>query len=147
MDTVLALGAAWVLAGSLVAGLTALTCLVLRRKVLDRRGGTVECGVRRPGGVWRLGVAAYGPAELRWYAGLGVLLRADEVLARRTLSVTSQRPADAGEAARLGREMVVVTCRDGHGPDMVELALRSAALTGFLAWLESAPPGSHLLPH
>jgi hypothetical protein len=27
---------------------------------------------------------------------------------------------------------------------MVELALGEAALTGLLAWLEAAPPGSHL---
>jgi hypothetical protein len=28
-------------------------------------------------------------------------------------------------------------------PETVDLALGEAALTGFLAWLESAPPGSY----
>jgi len=33
----------------------------------------------------------------------------------------------------------VVRCRDGDGP--VELAMTPDSLTGFLSWVESAPPG------
>ena len=36
---------------------------------------------------------------------------------------------------------------DGHAEsadDHVELAMTEEALTGFLAWLEASPPGSHL---
>jgi CO/xanthine dehydrogenase Mo-binding subunit len=73
-----------------------------------RGGGTVECGLRRPGGTWRLGVAAYGADELRWYNGVGVLLTPEEVLSRRTLSITSRRDADAAEAVSLGSGKVVV---------------------------------------
>jgi hypothetical protein len=29
-------------------------------------------------------------------------------------------------------------------PSHVELAMSESALTGFLAWLEASPPGSHL---
>ena len=91
------------------------------RLLLERGGGTVECGLRRsPEQSWRLGLAAYQPAELRWYDAFGVLLRPRAVFARQALSVESRRPADAWESASLGQE---------------------AALTGFLAWLESAPPG------
>jgi hypothetical protein len=39
----------------------------------------------------------------------------------------------------LPAEAAVIELRDG--PLTVELAMGSAALTGFLAWLEAAPPG------
>ena len=46
-------------------------CLAIRRVLLGRGGGTVECGLRRgPDQGWRLGIAAYEPAELRWYPTL-----------------------------------------------------------------------------
>jgi len=37
-----------------------------------------------------------------------------------------------------------VQCRAGEDVETVELAMGEAALTGFLAWLEAAPPGSYL---
>jgi hypothetical protein len=145
MGTALALDAAWIFAAFLVLTVLAAGGLAVRRMLLDRGGGTVECGLRRPGGTWRLGVAAYGANELRWYDSFGVRLTAEEVLSRRTLSVTSRRQADPSEAARLGRGMVVVSCRAGEEPEAIELAMGEAALTGFLAWLEAAPPGSYSL--
>jgi len=57
--------------------------------------------------------------------------------------VQSRREADAAEAVRLGPAMVVIACRTGDSEDTVELAMGEAALTGFLAWLEAAPPGSY----
>ena len=33
---------------------------------------------------------------------------------------------------------------DESDEDHVELAMTEEALTGFLAWLEASPPGSHL---
>jgi hypothetical protein len=143
MSKALALDAAWIFAAFLVVVVLAAAAIAGRRILLDRGGGTVECGLRRAGGTWRLGVAAYGADELSWYPGVGVLLTPEEVLSRRTLSVTSRRDADAAEAVRLGPDMVVIACQAGEGPDPVELAMGEAALTGFLAWLEAAPPGSY----
>ncbi len=143
METALALDAAWIFAAFLILVVTAAGGLAIRRMFLDRGGGTVECGLRRPGGTWRLGVAAYGADELRWYDSFGVRLTPEEVLARGTLSVTSRRQADPAEAGRLGRGMVVMTCRAGAEMETIELAMGEAALTGFLSWLESAPPGSY----
>jgi Protein of unknown function (DUF2550) len=143
MDIALALDAAWVFAAFLVLVVLAAGGLAVRRMLLERGGGTVECGFRRPGGTWRLGMAAYGAGELLWYDTFGVRLTPEEVLARRTLSVTSRRQADPAEAARLRPGMMVMTCRAGEEPETIELAMGEAALTGFLAWLESAPPGSY----
>jgi hypothetical protein len=143
MSKALALDAAWIFAVFLIVVVLAAAGIAGRRILLDRGGGTVECGLRRPGGTWRLGVAAYGADELRWYNGVGVLLTPEEVLSRQSLSVTSRRDADAAEAVRLGPGMVVVSCHPGENSDTIELAMGEAALTGFLAWLEAAPPGSY----
>ena len=141
MSETLALDAAWIFAVFLVVVVLAAAAIAGRRVLLDRGGGTVECGLRRPGGTWRLGVAAYGADELRWYNGVGVLLTPEEVLSRQALSITSRRDADAAEAVSLGPGMVVVTCQAWESADTIELAMGGAALTGFLAWLEAAPPG------
>jgi len=137
MSKAIALDAAWIFAAFLVILVGGAIGLAIRRMLLDRGGGTVECGLRRPGGTWRLGVAAYEKDELRWYGAVGVLLTPEEVLARRDVY-----PA---EAALLGPGMVVVSCTAGEMSEIVELAMGEAALTGFLAWLESAPPGSYPL--
>ena len=146
MSAAIALDAAWIFAAFLTIVVLAAAGLAIRRILLERRGGTVECGLRKPpGGTWRLGVAAYEADELRWYDTVGVLLSPEEVLERRTLSVASRREAEPAETALLRPGMVVVSCRAGEIPETVELAMGEAALTGFLAWLEAAPPGSYPL--
>jgi len=57
----------------------------------------------------------------------------------------SRREVYPAEAALLGPGMVVVSCTAGEMSETVELAMGEAALTGFLAWLESAPPGFYPL--
>ena len=102
MSAAIALDAAWIFAAFLIIIVLAAVGLAMRRILLDRRGGTVECGLRRPAGTWRLGVAAYEKDELRWYDTVGVLLTPEEVLARRTLAVESRREVYPAEAALLG---------------------------------------------
>src|SRR5215469_8591493 len=138
MSKAIALDAAWIFAAFLVIVVFCAIGLAIRRILLDRRGGTVQCGLRRPGGTWRLGVAVYEEDELRWYDAVGVLLTTDEVLARQTLAVASRREVYPAEAALLGQGKVVVSCTVGEVPETVELAMAEDALTGFLAWLESA---------
>jgi len=120
MSETLALDGAWIFAVFLVVVVLAAAAIAGRRILLDRGGGTVE---------------------LRWYKGVGVLLTPEEVLSRRTLSITSRRDADAAEAVSLGPGMVVIGCQVRESADTIELAMGEAALTGFLAWLEAAPPG------
>jgi hypothetical protein len=145
----LALDAFWLFAAFLVLVVLAATALATRRFLLERGGGTVECGLRPAGhGAWRLGVASYQGDELCWYDALGVLLRAEHVLHRRSLTVLSRRPSLPSEAATLGPQRVVIevwTQQAAESSDEhVELAMTEEALTGFLAWLEASPPGSHL---
>ena len=83
---------------------------------------------------------------------LGVLLSPEHTFYRRSLTVQSRRPADPSETVAIGPDRIVVeiftkpsTDASGSPPgDHVELALTDQALTGFLAWLEASPPGSHL---
>ncbi len=146
----LALDGIWIFAAFLILVVVAATVLATRRYLLERGGGTVECGLRRPAGqgAWRLGVASYQGDELCWYDALGVLLRPEHVLHRRSLTVLSRRPSLPSEAATLGPQRVVieVCTQQAAGPsdEHVELAMTEEALTGFLAWLEASPPGSHL---
>ena len=144
MSGALAFDAAWLFAGFLLLALLLAAGITVRRLLLERGGGTVECGLRLPDGAWRLGVAGYQQDELRWYHVFGVLLTPDEVFERRTLNVVSRRASDPVEAASLGEGAVVVECRVGEPAETIELAMGESALTGFLAWLEAAPPGSYL---
>jgi hypothetical protein len=139
----LALDAGWLLVVVLVIALACAAGIAVRRTLIERGGGSIECGLRRAGDRrWRLGLAAYGPDELRWYPVFGLLLRPGEVFARSALSVVSRRPADPVEMTSVGSGTVVIECDTGAGPAArVELALSADALTGFLAWLEAAPPG------
>jgi Protein of unknown function (DUF2550) len=147
----LALDAAWLFAAFLIILVLAAAGIAARRYLLERGGGTVECGLRRGGGSWRLGVASYQLDELCWFRVFGVSMRPQEAFPRRDLTVTSRRlPTDAEEAS-LGHGMIVVECRLGDpgtstnpADATVELAMEEAALTGLLAWLEAAPPGSHI---
>ena len=139
----LALDAGWLLVVVLVVAIACATGIAVRRNLIERGGGSVECGLRLgPGRRWRLGLAAYQPDELRWYPVFGIWLRPGEVFARRALSVVSRRPADPVEMTSVGSGAVVVECDTGQGAaSRIELALSEDALTGFLAWLEAAPPG------
>jgi hypothetical protein len=139
----LALDAGWLLVVVLVVAIICAVGIAVRRNLIERVGGSVECGLRRsPGRRWRLGLAAYQPDELRWYPVFGLWLRPAEVFARRALSVVSRRPADPVEMTSVGSGAVVVECDTGEGAaSRIELALSEDALTGFLAWLEAAPPG------
>jgi hypothetical protein len=134
----------WVLALVLLLLVLAAVAVATRRALIERGGGTVECGLRRPGEDrrWRLGVASYQPDELRWHQVFGILLRPDEIFPRRTLTVVSRRAPDPAETSTLGPGMVVVECRAGERAEAMELAMSESALTGFLAWLEAAPPAA-----
>jgi Protein of unknown function (DUF2550) len=110
----LALDAAWLFAAFLVILVLAAAGIAGRRFLLDRGGGTVECGLRRQNGSWRLGVARYRGEELRWYGIFGLSVRPDEVFPRRDLTLVSRRLPTKAEAASLGPGMIVVECRLGE---------------------------------
>jgi hypothetical protein len=163
-----ALDAAWLFAAFLVVLILVAVGIAARRFLLERGGGTVECGLRKGGGPWRLGVASYQREELYWFSAFRVSMRPEETFPRRDLTVVSRRLPNDAEEASLGPGMIVVECQlgndapasegsdpgpgSGPGPGSdsggpaatVELALTESALTGLLSWLEAGPSGSHL---
>ena len=110
----LALDAAWLFAAFLIILIVAAASIAARRFLLERGGGTVECGLRKGGGPWRLGLASYQREELCWFGIFGLSMRPDEVFPRRDLTVVSRRPPSDAEAASLGPGMIVVECKLGE---------------------------------
>jgi len=146
-DLVLALAQ---IALALVAAVAA--GLVLRRRVITRRGGVVECCLRsRASGKWQHGLAEYRSGELCWHRSLSLGVRPQVAFYRGSLMVTGRRPADSGDAGWLGPGTMIVTCqarprfapaaRQGQRavPEVIELAMSQGALTGYLAWVEASP--------
>jgi hypothetical protein len=142
-------------------------CLVLRRRLITRGGGVVECCLRAtPSGRWQQGLAEYRTGQLCWHRSLSLALGPQAVFDRRGLVLVGSRPVGAGDAPWLGSGTMIVTCRarpeqarrprsSGAWPDqararyagqradavVIQLAMSRAALTGYLAWLEAAPAG------
>ena len=143
MGEALALDAAWLFAAFLILLVIAAAGIAARRFLLERGGATVECGLRQQGGSWRLGVASYRLDEFRWYRIFGFSMRPEHAFPRRDLTVITHSPPTEKEVSILGPGRIVAECQLG-GSRTVDLALAESALTGLLAWLESAPPGSHL---
>jgi len=85
----LALNVGGVLVAVLLAVVAVFALLSLRRWLLERRGGTVECSLREPDGrgVWRLGIGRYNGDELLWFAIFGFRFRPRGVVPRRGLVV------------------------------------------------------------
>jgi hypothetical protein len=140
----LAWDAGGVLAAVVLLVALAFALMSLRRWLFVRGGGAVECSLRviadaGDPGPWRLGIGRYKGDVLHWHRVFGFRRRPRQVIHRRGLIVSKRRRPEGEEAEGLLPEADVIEVRDGDLT--VELAMGSAALTGFLAWLEAAPPG------
>ena len=127
---------ALVLVGVLLVALVA--AFLLRRRFLLSGLGAVTMWLRPPGTPrWAVGVAWYSGDTLLWYRALSLSVRPTQRLCRSEFHVDARR-RPTGEDLALPAESVVLTCRTGAGPQ--ELAMDSSTVTGFLSWIESAPP-------
>ena len=120
--------------------------LVVRRRWLSRHGGTFEFSVRvrsqRAGRGWILGLGRYSGDALEWFRIFSLSTRPKLRFRRAELEYVGRREPGGAEAYSLYSGHVVVTCRTPSGT--LEVAMSPEALTGFLAWLESAPPGQRI---
>jgi hypothetical protein len=134
-----------------VLALLALGALAVRRRMLTRSGGTFDCSLRlHPGNHgkgWTLGVGRYAGDIVEWYRVFSYSPRPGRVFGRRDLEIVDRRAPHGAETFALLSGAVIVRCRrrggneGNNGGDFVDLAMGNDALTGFLSWLESAPPG------
>ncbi|MCF3961589.1 DUF2550 domain-containing protein [Streptomyces fuscigenes] len=137
---------------ALVVVLVALGLFVfgLRRRLIQRSGGTFDCSVRwdlpeqpDPSGKgWVYGVARYNGDRVNWFRVFSYAPRPRRSLERSAIEVVARRAPEGEEEMALLSDAVVLTCR--HRDVRVELAMSDDALTGFLAWLEAAPPGQRV---
>jgi hypothetical protein len=129
--------------GTLVL-LAALVLLFVRRWLLVRHGGTIELYLRVSnlviGRGWAPGFARFAGEKLRWYRMFSFSPRPRRVLARRGLAVESRRSPSGSERFSLPDDWVVLRCTSHHAP--VEIAMAPSTVTGFLSWIEAAPPGA-----
>ena len=120
-----------------------LLILSLRRRALLRPAGSIDMSLRtrfaRIGGGWALGVGRYTGDDLQWYRLFAFSVTPARTLSRRELQVIGRRQPSGAESWAVQAGAVIVECQDDDGP--VQVAMSSGAVTGFLSWLESAPPG------
>jgi hypothetical protein len=122
----------------------------VRRRLIQRPGGTFDCSARfapspagQPQGKgWLYGVARYNGDRVEWFRVFSYAPRPRRALQRDRIRVTDRRQPYGEEELALLPGAVVLRCR--HDDWAVELAMSEDALTGFLAWLEAAPPGQRV---
>ncbi|RBY86410.1 DUF2550 domain-containing protein [Blastococcus sp. TF02A-30] len=123
-----------------LAVLVVAVVFLLRRRFLLSGLGAVTMWFRPAGSPrWSVGVAWYGGEALLWYRALSLSVRPQQRLCRADFRVDAQRPAGRDDLA-LPDDVVVLECVTAEGPR--ELAMDRSTVTGFLSWLESAPPGN-----
>lgn len=120
--------------------------LVIRRRWISRHGGTFEFSVRvrshKAGRGWILGVGRYSGDLLEWFRIFSLAVRPKRSFQRSELEYVGRRDAEGVESYSLYAGHIVVECETPSGS--LQVAMSPEALTGFLAWLEAAPPGQRL---
>ena len=146
--------------GAVVAAtLMGLFVFGFRRRLIQRPGGTFDCSLRLtpddpadttdadgtadPAGKgWVYGVARYSGDRIEWFRVFSYAFRPRRVLDRPAIEVRGRRDPEGAEELALLSDAVVLSC--AHRGTHLELAMSDDALTGFLAWLEAAPPGQRV---
>jgi len=137
---------AYVVSILLVLACLCLGYLTIRRVRLMRGGGVDVCLRRGPSSEtrhvaagWHFGVGRYRGNELAWYRLTSLWPGSTVLVDRSDLQILDRRAPSAVEVYALPQAASVLRCRAG-GVDL-ELAMTPGVLTGFLSWLEAAPPG------
>ncbi|MGC4856637.1 DUF2550 domain-containing protein [Micromonospora sp. DT4] len=124
--------------------LVALLVFFVRRAVVTRSGGIIRLSVRvttvLDGRGWSPGFGRFAGDELCWYRMFSFALRPKRVLSRKGLAVERRRLPEGQERLSMPADWVILRCTSHHAP--VEIAMARSTVTGFLSWLEAAPPGA-----
>lgn len=117
------------------------------RRLRALRSGGVHAALRTrlddSGKGWHLGVGRYRGDEFVWFRVLSIRPGPDRVLHRSGLEIANRREPSGVEMYSMPPSSHVLHFRGSEATPQqdVEIAMSSDALTGFLSWLESAPPG------
>lgn len=133
----------WWIAIVVIAVPTVLILLFIRRQFISR-GGTIEVSLRLStyvdGRGWSPGIARFVGDELHWYRIFSFAPRPRRIFKRRSFRVERRRRPDGAEQRSLPGQTVVLSCRSER--EQVEIAMAETTVTGFMSWLEAAPPGA-----
>jgi hypothetical protein len=130
--------------GICLAALCALLFVIFfRQRLLNLGGGTIRLQVRLntlvPGRGWSTGIGQFVGDELRFHRMFSLAVRPKKELDRASISVERQRRPEGPERLIIPTQWVILRCVCEHGA--IEIAMAGATVTGFLSWLEAAPPG------
>ncbi|WP_306321836.1 MULTISPECIES: DUF2550 domain-containing protein [unclassified Streptomyces] len=124
----------------------------VRRRLIQRSGGTFDCSLRwdapapdavdTSGKGWGYGIARYNGDRVEWFRVFSYAPRPKRILERAAIEVTGRRSPEGEEELALLSDAMILACT--HRGTRLELAMSEDALTGFLAWLEAAPPGQRV---
>ncbi|MFI2610582.1 DUF2550 domain-containing protein [Kitasatospora sp. NPDC018619] len=157
-----------VCAAVVALGVIGLMAFAVRRRLIQRVGGTFDCSYRlkmpadastqpdldengKPtsapvpptdGKGWVFGIGRYSGDSIEWFRVFSYAPRPRKLLPRREIEVLGRRYPEGQEELALLSGSVVLRCLHNGAP--LELAMSEDALTGFLAWLEAAPPGQRV---
>lgn len=120
----------------------AVLALTTRRMMLQRPLGTFACSLRlgdHPNGEgWSYGIGRYHGDRVEWFPIFSLAWKPRHIMTRRQLRVRSRRDPAPAEAHSLPAGSMVLVC--ALGTERLELAMTHGAMTGFLSWVEAAPP-------
>jgi hypothetical protein len=117
--------------------------LITWRRLRELRAGGIDVALRLREGDrgrgWHLGVAHYRGEEFAWYRVFSLRSGPNWVLNRSDVGIATRREPSLAETYTMpaGATVLNLTSLDRS----LEVAMGPDALTGFLSWLESAPPG------
>jgi hypothetical protein len=165
---------------AVLLALAGLFAFGIRRRLIQRSGGTFDCNLRwdappprggsAPGAVnaagsevspalpdssapspssglkdgkgWAYGIARYDGDQIEWFRVFSYAPRPRRFLERGVIEVLERRMPEGEEELALLSDAMILAC--AVRGTRVELSMSEDALTGFLAWLEAAPPGQRV---
>jgi hypothetical protein len=125
------------------AFLALLFVIFFRARLLMLGGGNIRLQVRVstmvPGRGWSTGIGQFNGDELRFYRMFSLAFRPKRILDRADLVIEERRHPEGPERLTMPGHWIVLRL-DTRG-EQFEIAMAESTVTGFLSWLEAAPPG------
>ncbi|MEV6843263.1 DUF2550 domain-containing protein [Actinoplanes sp. NPDC051411] len=127
-----------------VALIALLFAIFFRARLFMLGGGTIRLQVRVstmiPGRGWSTGIGRFHGDELRFYRMFSLAFRPKRVLDRADLVIEERRVPEGPERLTMPGHWIVL--RLSTRGDQFDIAMAESTVTGFLSWLEAAPPGA-----
>jgi uncharacterized protein DUF2550 len=135
-----------VVVGAVLLLVAAVLVWLAVRRLRALRSGGVHAALRTrlddSGKGWHLGVGRYQGDEFVWFRVLSLRPGPDRIISRSALEIADRRDPSSPELYTMPPSSRVLRFRETGSDEVdIEIAMSPDTLTGFLSWLESAPPG------